>query len=370
MNKRRILLGLLLVVVVALIIFLILRRRDGKPDTGRIRVAAILSLNGPAARFDAVKQQTVDLALSRVKALYPDTPIELRVLDAGEGPETTNAAIKQALDWGASYFLSGTSPTALAIAAEVRGRTPAVVQMANAANPDFGPPRIGEYRFWPDWKQEADLIQGVIQSEKIGSVFLIHSADPYSEALNKELKEKTKALNNFTLRDLQYDPASTPDFRPALLRAKQEGTQAIVIFGLPPGIQALMSQMAETHWDQALIGGVNINLAVSDYDAAHLTGPLWLIETEAMRDELPAGSEAQSFRSAYQQKYSAIPAFHSLYLADALYFIAAAAAKFPDPNLPEVERIKTIRDFNSASGHIEVNEDGTLRFVMSARRVR
>jgi len=128
--------------------------------------------------------------------------------------------------------------------------------------------------------------------------------------------------------------------------------------------------MAEVRWEKALIGGVNINLAVADYDAAGLKGPFWLVETEAMQENLPAGSEASIFRAAYKQQYNENPAFHSLYLADALYFIAAAHANSSPANLSEVERVKQVHDFTGPSGQIQVNDDGTLRFVMSARKVR
>jgi ABC-type branched-subunit amino acid transport system substrate-binding protein len=371
MNRKKVLIGLALVVAAGLIVFLATRNRTtDHPDTDVVRVAAILNLTGPSARFDAVKQQTLNLALERLRESRPNTRIELKVFDAGGGPEATTVAVRQALDWGATYLLSGTSPTALAIAAQVRNRTPPVVQIANAANPDFGPPRPAEYRFWVDWKQEADVVKNVFDTERINNVLLIHSADPYSQALTNELREKVRPLTGFVMREFQYDPASTPDFRPALLRAKAEGVQAVVIFGLPPGINALMSQMSEAGWDRALIGGVNINLAVSAYDTARLTGPLWVVETEAMQENLRAGSEAELFRNAYRQRHNETPPFHALYMADALYFIVAAQNEANKQNVQSVELVKRVRTFESASGQIGAGEDGNLRFVMSARRIR
>lgn len=371
MDKKKIWIGLAAIVAVVLIAYLLTRGPRGNgPEAGQVRVAAVLSLTGPASRFDAVKQRTLELALKRIKQANPNAQIELRVLDAGEGPEGTNVAVRQAVDWGASYILSGTSPAALAIASQVRNRNPPIVQMANAANPDFGPPKPGEYRLWPDWRQEAEVVTGVFRKEGINSVLLIHSSDPYSQALTNSLRELTGSINGFSMRDLQYDPATTPDFRPALLRSKQDGTQAIVIFGLPPGINALLSQMAEVKWDRSLIGGVNINLSVSNYDQAHLTGPLWLVETEAMQETLRAGSEAQAFRDAYKQQYNEVPPFHSLYLADALYFISTAQDITRGQNLTTVERAQRVRQFESASGRVDVGEDGILRFAMSARKAK
>ncbi len=346
-------------------------KKNEGANQGKVGVAAILNLTGPAARFDAVKQQTLTIAQERVKALYPNAQIQLDLLDAGGGPEATTVAVRQALQKGASCFLSGTSPTALAIAAQVRDHNPAVAQMANAANPDFGPPRPGEYRLWPDWKQEAEIIAGILREANLTKILLIHSADPYSEALTKALNEQAQASSALALNDLQYDPASTPDFRPALLRAKQDQVQALVIFGLPPGIRALMAQMAEVNWDQTLIGGVNINLAVADFDATGLKGPLWLVQTEAMQDSLPQDSEAQLFRSAYLAKYNEKPPFHALYLADALYFLAAGSAGNAEAPAPAiVEHLGRVRNFESASGRIEVDENGVLRFVMRARKAR
>jgi len=223
MNKKTWLVIILIAAVGLGAFWLFRNRSSAESNVSAVRVAAVLNLTGPAARFDAVKQQALNLAIQRLKEVYPKVSVELKLLDAGGGPEATTVAVRQALDWHASYFLSGTSPTALAIAAQVRGHSPVVVQMANAANPDFGPPRPGEYRFWPDWKQEGEIIWEILQNEKIAKILLIHSADPYSEALTKELKEKAGALTSLTMSDLQYDPAATPDFRPALLRAKQEG---------------------------------------------------------------------------------------------------------------------------------------------------
>lgn len=372
MTKKRIyLLGTFLLATILLILYYInnIEHNGNTPKEEQIRIAAILNMTGPSARFDAVKMNTLNLASERIKILFPDIPLVVNYFDAGGSPEVTIVAVRKALDWGASYFLSGTSPTALAIADQVHGYSRPIVQMANAANPNFGPPNPLEYRLWPDWEQEADIISGIIKQENIGSILLIHSADPYSEALTKELRSKTD-LMHININDLAYDPASTPDFRPAIIRAKQENMEAIVIFGLPPGIRSLMSQMAQVGWNKSLIGGVNINLAVSDYDSAGLTGPLWLIETEAMRDNLRKDSEAYIFRSKYLKEYGETPPFHALYIADALYFIASAWNETKNGNIAIGEQIKHINSFEGASGHVDITNDGILQYQMAARKAR
>lgn len=334
-----------------------------------VRVAVILSLAGPAARFDAIKIRTVEIATERIRQQHPDLPLVARVFDAGAGPEETMIAVRRAEEWGAQYFLSGTSPNALAIASRVRGRTPPVVQMANAANPDFGPPREGEYRLWPDWKHEAELIDSLLAREQFNRVLLVHSADPYSEALKNELVRMSQAREGVSLQFQQYDPASTPDFRPALLRAQQEGTQALVVFGLPPGIRSLISQMDAVGWSRDVIGGVNINLAVTAFDSAGLGAKLWAIETEAMGQQLPAGSEAASFRQAYRSRHGEDPPFHALYLSDGLYFIAESYNR-QTSNTSAVERLRGVRSFAGASGEVTVTPQGDLRYRMAARQVR
>ena len=125
-----------------------------------------------------------------------------------------------------------------------------MAQLANAANPDFGPPRPGEYRFWPDWNQEAAIIFDFFVQKSLKTVLLVHSADPYSEALTASLTSKIEsASRDIRILEFQFDPAATPDFRPALIRAKQTGTETIVVFGLPPGIRALISQLQEVSWE-------------------------------------------------------------------------------------------------------------------------
>jgi ABC-type branched-subunit amino acid transport system substrate-binding protein len=350
--------------ILLLVLFIIFQRnanRNGIAADDQTRVAAILNLTGPAARFDAIKQQTLEVAMERLHQQYPDLKISLRVLDAGGGPESTTVAVRRATGEGATCFLSGTSLTALGIAAQVRGREPPVAQLANAANPDFGPPRLGEYRFWPDWEHEAEVIAGILIREKIDNVLLIHSTDPYSEALTASLKRNVELADSVVLRQYPFDPAATPDFRPPLLRAKQDQARALVVFGLPPGLKALLSQLKEVAWDKPVIGGVNINLAVADFDAADLKCPLWLIETEAMREMLREDSEAYAYREAYQAKFGELPQFHALYLADALYFIAAAVSDEATANRPIVERLQAVSNFEGPSGEISVTPERTLR---------
>lgn len=337
--------------------------------TGSIRVAAILNLTGPAARFDSPKQKTLEIAGKRLRDLYPSLPLEVRVFDGGSGPEGATVAVRKASEWGAEYFLSGTSPTALAIAAQVRGREPPVVQIANAANPDFGPPQVGEYRFWPDWKQEAELVFGLLSRENLKKVLLIYSADPYSEVLRKEIEDRMVS-GGFTLTKLQYDPASTPDFRPALIRAIGDRTQAVVVFGLPPGLTALLNQMSEVGWNGTTVGGVNINIVVPKYDEAKLKGPLWLVETEAMTGQVSPDSEVAKFRRAYETAFSESPAFYTLYLADALYFIAAGTSRPDAPQETPVKILQKVTEFDSASGKIRIAPDRTLEFVMQMRKAR
>ncbi|MFO0927855.1 MAG: ABC transporter substrate-binding protein, partial [Gemmataceae bacterium] len=199
---------------------------------------------------------------------------------------------------------------------------------------------------------------------------LIHSADPYSEALTKELRTHAASRGDVTFLEFPFDPAGTPDFRPALERAKAQGAQALIVFGLPPGIKSLVGQLAAAGWNRPVIGGVNINLTLDDFNKAGLKGGLWLVETESMRGELPHDGEAHQFREAYRAKFGDVPPFHALYLADAFYFVAAAHRENPQRELSELDRMGGVRQFQSASGLIQVNKDGTLRYEMRARKVR
>lgn len=365
--KRYMWLGLLVVVLIVAAV-LLFPRHQAIPDGESAKVAVILNLSGDAARFDAIKRQTIEVATARIRELYPQLRLDVQMLDAGGGPEATKVAVRRGLDAGARYFLSGTSPTALAIASIVRGQDIPIAQMANAANPDFGPPRKGEYRLWPDWTQEADLIYQLLTDLKIQSVLVIHSADPYSGALKATLEGLIGNSGSISVQRQQYDPAATPDFRPALLRAKADAAQALVIFGLPPGIKALMSQMSEVGWDKPLIGGVNINLVSADYVSAGLKGGLWVIETEAMQDTLRAGSEAQAFRAQYERTFGQTPPFHALYLADGLYFIATSFGDSIPRQDDNLERLEATHSFEGASGNVTVGTDGVLRYTMRVRK--
>ena len=331
-----------------------------------VSVAAVLSLTGPAARFDAVKQNALNIARDRINARGA-VKINLTFLDAGGTPETAAAAVQKALDGNPQYILSGTSPNALAIAARVReGKLP-IVQIANAANPQFGPPRSGEYRFWPDWRQEASVLAALLTQQRLTNILLIHSTDPYSEALFQALKA-TDWAKKARITEFPFDPAGTPDFRPTLLGGRRRGADALVVFGLPPGMKALVAQMAEVQWTAAVIGGVNINLVTEDYRKAGLKGDLWSIRTEAMGTTLPPGSEASTFRSEYQKRHGGeTPPFHALYLSDAVYFIDAAhrAAGGGDA----ITRAAAVRTFDGASGRVEVTPDGVLQFKMSAEKL-
>jgi ABC-type branched-subunit amino acid transport system substrate-binding protein len=331
-----------------------------------VRVAAVLSLTGPAARFDAVKQNALNIARDRINARGA-VKIDLTFVDAGGTPETNAAAVQKALDARPQYILSGTSPNALAIAARVRDAKLPIVQIANAANPQFGPPRAGEYRFWPDWRQEASVLAELLTKEQLSRVLLIHSTDPYSEALKEALKT-TQWARGASITEYPFDPAGTPDFRATLLGSRRRNTQALVVFGLPPGMKALVGQMAETGWQSAMIGGVNINLVTEDYGRAGLKGDLWSIRTEAMGATLPAGSEASAFRTEYQKRHGGETApFHALYLCDALYFIEAAHRGTEKGD--GMARAAAVRAFDGASGHIEIAPNGTLQFRMAAEKL-
>lgn len=366
--KRWLWVAAILIIVIGTIVWLDWRAAP-PPTGGEARVAAVLSLTGPAARFDAVKQRTLEVARTRVDSLYPEAGLLLRFFDAGGSQETTAGAIRSAEQWGAQYYLSGTSPNALAIAAAVRETDPRPVQLANAANPDFGPPRDGEYRFWPDWEQEAQLISDAVRKQGFESLVLIHSTDPYSQALTSALRSDF-SRDSLSIAELPFDPAGTPDFRPALLRASEQSRDALIVFGLPPGINALLEQVAASGWSGAIIGGVNINLSLNAYDEAGLDNPLWLIRTESMADH-PNDPETVAFREAYVEEYGERPPFHALYLADALYFVAEAGVIGDSLGLSApVEMAREVESFSAASGHIRLAPDRTLRFNMTVDRAR
>jgi ABC-type branched-subunit amino acid transport system substrate-binding protein len=369
-NRRSALISVIALAAVSAGAFVYTRSTRGGTNGSVVRVAALLNLTGPAARFDAIKKQALDLALERIKAQRPELKLELTVVDAGGAPDITLAAARKAIDNGASYILTGTSPTALAVAGIARGRTPAIVQIANAANPAFGPPRPGEYRFWPDWNQEAKVVADQLRANGIRSVVVVHSADPYSEALRAAFVTLLAAEPAVAVRAQQYDPASTPDFRPLLLRAKDEGVGALIVFGLPPGIKALMGQLVDVAWTAPIVGGVNTNLTIDDYDKSGLKCGLWVVETEAMKDELPKGSEAEAFRTSYREKFGAVPPFHALYMADALYFAAAAVSSTAAPVATALDRASAVREFAGPSGTIRIGNDGVLQLELKTRKVR
>lgn len=369
MKRKQVFLVGAAILVVAVLAVVAVTRKGTPQDSAAVQVAALLNLTGPAARFDAVKQQTLELAAERVRAQNPELKLEVRIVDAGGASDTTLAASRRILAEGARYVLTGTSPTALAFAGLARGRLPAVVQIANAANPQFGPPRPGEYRFWPDWRQEARIVDSLLRSQGIRSVLIIHSADPYSEALSEAFGRLAEHAPSITVQSQQYDPAGTPDFRPLLLRAISEKTGALIIFGLPPGIKALMSQLADVAWQAPVVGGVNTNLATDEYEKAGLNCGLWAVETEAMGESLRPASEAEAFRAEYSKRYGSAPPFHALYMADALYFIAAAHRASAKPGR-ELELARSVRSFEGPSGTIRVGDDSVLEFNMSARKIR
>lgn len=371
-KKQRfvILAGFVLLVVIGSIGFIWLRQQglsDSMQTSRSLKVAVILNLSGPAAQFDAVKTQTVEIAQQRLAILYPHLELSVQLYDAAGGPQGTASAVRSARRDGARFFLSGTSPTALAIANEVRNLDPLPVQMANAANPDFGPPRPGEYRLWPDWGQEASVLAGLVRDQSWQRLVVVHSADPYSTALNSAFSAEIRDLETIVVGSISFDPADAPDFRPLLLRGKAEAAEAVVVFGLPPGIRSLVAQLEEIRWDAAVVGGVNINLATNDYRESGLNGGLWLIQTEAMSGAMPEGSEAAAFRKAFMAKHNASPPFHALYIADGLYFIGEA---YKDGcGATPVECVGRVESFESASGRVAIGNNGILEYRMDPKRV-
>lgn len=369
MKQKQVVFAIVAGLLAAALGFVALRQRKTPTSASEVRVAALLNLTGPAARFDAVKKQTLELAAERVRAQNPGLALALQIIDAGGAADTTLAAARRVLGEDAHIVLTGTSPAALAVAGLARGRTPAVLQIANAANPQFGPPRPGEFRFWPDWGQEARVLESLLRSKGIRSVLILHSADPYSEALRSAFGNLASTAPAIRISSQQYDPAGTPDFRPLLIRAQADNTGALVIFGLPPGIKALLTQLSDVQWAAPIVGGVNTNLVADDYDKAGLHCGLWAVETEAMGEALRSGSEADAFRAEFRRRYGYPPPFHALYMADALYFVAAAH-RSPAGQTSESDLVRAVSQFEGPSGTITIGKDGVLEFAMSSKKLR
>lgn len=356
---RKIILGVVVLAILAVVGTLLYRRTlpdTSIPQAGSIRVAVILSLTGSAAQFDAVKRRTLAVAEERLAAVRPGTKFDVKVYDAGTGADTAIVVARQAIREGAQIILSGTSPNALAIASVVRSGQRPIGQLANAANPQFGPPRTLEYRLWPDWNDEAREIAALLQRQGWTRVLVVNSSDPYSTALEQALRSRIPA--GTSLRQLSFDPASAPDFRPALLRAKTAGTDAVILFGLPPGMRSLIGQLSEVRWTAAVIGGVNINLVASDFRSAGLRVPVWSVRTTAMQERLPVGTEPALYRDRFMAKYGEAVPFHALYLADGIYFSAAAAG---DGGAFSPNTLQQVTQFQSASGPITVDK-GVLKY--------
>jgi ABC-type branched-subunit amino acid transport system substrate-binding protein len=329
----------------------------------KVQFVAFLSLTGPAAQFDAIKRRSLETAFARLSKTQPNLSLEIQ--DAGASPEVLVAAARQAVAGGARILFSGTSPNALAIAAVARKSGVQLVQLANAANPEFGPPRPLEYRLWPDWQQEAAIIHKMLKSASANTALLISSADPYSTSLDESLRN---AAPKITFTSLRFDPASPPDFRPAILKAKAANIDAVVIFGLPPSLKALTTQLQEVDWKRPVLGGVNLNLSQEHLQQIAFQAPVFAVRTTTMRPTLDPASEAGRFREDYKLKYGDAPPFHSIYAADAAYMSAAAMGR--SNNDEPQSGFRSLKRFESASGQIDVNASGVLDFELFSEQLR
>lgn len=314
----------------------------------QLKVGVILPLSGEVSSFGMACQNAMQLAVkdldsslaSRLTVVYED--------DAFHSSQTVASyqKLKNADKVNAIVTYSSSSSNAVAPLAE----SDKLIDIALASDPGIVNGRKHVFLLWVTPKTEADVVASEMKRRGYKKIASIVAEQDGMLAITDEINRASKEHVQIVLHE-EY-PVSVKDFRPFLGKLKSIRNLDGVYIGLLPDQNAIFAKQARQL-------GISLPLfnveTVEDPSAVKLAeGALngtWYVQADD-----PSADFLRRFQAAYPDS--------SLYSASYCYDTIGLIADSLRQNKPLKEYLRTVKDYNGASGTLSAS--GDQRFLLPA----
>lgn len=331
-------------------------RADEQP--GVVKLGAILSLSGPAARLGDAQLKTLQLYVDSVNAKGGVLTRKLVLRHYDDGGDARAAA-----DFArrfttrdhenadhADFVIGGTlTETSIAIAA-VLDKAGVPFLALGSGSRIVDPPRKWIFKVSPSERAAVRVLLSDMKKRGHTRIGLLFEDSEFGRECAKELRTQT-GRNSLGRRTygvaLEADEAYAPndvEIAQKVARIKDvAGVDAIVVFGLGPSPAAVTRKLREDgitlplYHSHGVAADELIQFAGKHAEGVLLPGP-GIVVADLLPDADPQKPVIKAYVAAYRERYGETPSAFSGYAYDALMLAIAAIERADTLNFEEVRR--------------------------------
>lgn len=324
---------------------------------GPVEVGAVLPLSGQFALYGEPIRQGIELAYQQVQANEElDFELELEIVDSQSDPQQAAEAARRLYSQGAVAVIGGvTTDEALAMIAAA-DREEKVLLSPSASTPRLTGISRNFFRVYPSDLSEGTKM-GTFAAQTLGihSAVIVAAESPFARGIQDIFKTEFERYGGEVPAVIEYPP-DTEDFEPIVEQALEHNPVAVYVADYARNT----AQLVQALRDHDFGGKILVTSAFAAPDVLREVGPAAeavLVTQTAMPPDAPA---VASFIQAFQAEHGHPPSIWAAHGYDALMVLVEAMQEGGTRPNDLWKGMRSIRDFQGASGVIQFDERGDV----------
>jgi branched-chain amino acid transport system substrate-binding protein len=324
---------------------------------GPVEVGAVLPLSGQYAIYGEPIRQGLELAYEQVQANEDlDLEIALEIVDSASDPQQAAEASRRLYSQGAVAVIGGvTTDEALAMI-ESADREEKVLLSPSASSPRLTGISRNFFRIFPsDFREGTKMGNFAAQTLGIDSAVIVAAESPYARGIQDIFKTEFERYGGEVPAVIEYPP-DTGDFEPIVEQVLDHQPVAVYVADYARNTARLVQALRDHRYGGKI-------LATSAFAAPEVMGQVGpaaegvLLTQTAMPPDDPA---VASFTQAFVAKYDHPPSIWAAHGYDALMVLVEAMQEGGTRPNDLWKGMRSIRNFQGASGVIQFDERGDV----------
>ena len=324
---------------------------------GPVEVGAVLPLTGQFAIYGEPIRQGIELAYEQVQANEElDFEIALEIADSESDPQRAAELARQLYSQGAVAVIGGvTTDEALAMIASA-DREEKVLLSPSASTPRLTGISRNFFRVYPSDLREG-IKMGTFAAQTLGidSAVIVAAESPFARGIQDIFKTEFERYGGEVPEVIEY-PSDTEDFEPIVEQVLEHRPVAVYVADYARNT----AQIVQALRDHDFGGKILVTSAFAAPEVLSEVGPAAegvLVTQTAMPPDDPA---VASFTEAFVAKHDNPPSVWAAHGYDALMVLVQAMQEGGTRPNDLWKGMRSIRNFQGASGTIQFDERGDV----------
>ena len=325
-----------------------------------VKIGAVLPLTGEGAVYGQPVNKGVELAFEQLQARedFP-YPLELVVVDSESDPTKAKALLEQLYDDGALAVIGGViTPEALQMVS-VAEKHDQVLISPSASSPELTGISKNFYRVFPsDAREGATMGNFATQKLKAEKVVILAKEHQYARGIQQQFSQQFEQFGGEVLELIEF-PSVPSDLSGLVERVMTLAPDAVYLAAYAPDIAKMITGLRDLGYK----GTIFTTSAFAAPEIIEQTGrpAEGVFLTQAAFDTASENPIVKGFVTAFQEKYGMNPGLYAAHGYDSMLVLAQAAIEGGTIPSEFWKGIRSLRDFEGATGTIQFDERGDVQ---------